>query len=605
MASRFNISSKFRPYSFDELLKPVLMATEAHQQLENEYSNIDAKASVWEKLANDVRDKDSKAYERYKGFSDALREKASTLALSGLSPSSRRDLMEMKSKYSSDIIPIEEAYKKRQELADEQRKLLAQDNSLMFDRNISLSNIDDFIDNPNLSYTPVSGKEITKRVAGALSNYKKTFRNVSNWSSTASGQLLERIITKGLTREDLNTIVNNPDAFPDIQRIIKDTVETTGVQNWNNKEALEKAYQYAYEGLPYGLGDSDITVRENKDYISPYERWKINKENTPKDPYNNRLFTFEGTTITPDKDYQYKKMNEDMDNLNSIREALLRGESIDKTITSEQYRDPGLNTIHNKWMNLREELLNKGMREDELSSVPAYSALSNIYKTELERVKRVTPSNIPITITKEVKNPLYETYERLSEQYKDTNVDNLIRHHKEESKKKASINKFAYLHSGASNLLNRYLTTSAFQGIDLEDSKEVGKIIHKLGDKKDIPTKENLHEIFSPDTRLGINPVTKEVRLFNPKLGTYVLNPTVFHSLNVVTNSGSSAGDKYLDDLSNKYINEYSEDGSTRYGKENYYRDINNFFESIITLYNSGVQEAPTTNSKASLYIPD
>lgn len=52
------INSKFRPFSYQEMLQPVLMAAQAHQALEDSYSEMDTKASMWEKLKDSELDRD-------------------------------------------------------------------------------------------------------------------------------------------------------------------------------------------------------------------------------------------------------------------------------------------------------------------------------------------------------------------------------------------------------------------------------------------------------------------------------------------------------------------------------------------------------------------
>lgn len=52
------INSKFRPFSYQEMLQPVLMATQAHQALEDQYSELDTRSSIWEKLKDSNIDRD-------------------------------------------------------------------------------------------------------------------------------------------------------------------------------------------------------------------------------------------------------------------------------------------------------------------------------------------------------------------------------------------------------------------------------------------------------------------------------------------------------------------------------------------------------------------
>jgi hypothetical protein len=55
----------------------------------------------------------------YKTYADDLESKADMLAKEGLTPASRKGMLDLKSRYSSEIAPLENAWKAR----EEQRKL--------------------------------------------------------------------------------------------------------------------------------------------------------------------------------------------------------------------------------------------------------------------------------------------------------------------------------------------------------------------------------------------------------------------------------------------------------------------------------------------------
>ena len=50
------INSKFRPFSYQELATPVMQMTQAHQQLEEQYAELQTKANIWDKMANEQTD---------------------------------------------------------------------------------------------------------------------------------------------------------------------------------------------------------------------------------------------------------------------------------------------------------------------------------------------------------------------------------------------------------------------------------------------------------------------------------------------------------------------------------------------------------------------
>ena len=58
------VDSKFKARSFDDLIKPLAMYTQEYNTLEQGINELDTKASIWEKLANEQTDKE--VYDMYK-----------------------------------------------------------------------------------------------------------------------------------------------------------------------------------------------------------------------------------------------------------------------------------------------------------------------------------------------------------------------------------------------------------------------------------------------------------------------------------------------------------------------------------------------------------
>ena len=260
------INSKFKPFSYAEMLQPVQMATTAHQVIENEYADLATKANVWDEMANEQTD--PYAYKMYKTYSNDLEEQAGQLAREGLTPASRQNMLKMKQRYSSDIVPIEQAYKRRQELIAEQRKLSAQDNTLMFDRNAAELSLDDLIRNPQLTYQSYSGATLAKQVGTAAQNLSKEMRdNPRKWRSILGNQYYETIMQKGYRPEEiLQVLQNDPNASSILKGIVEDAVGSSNIANWGSQDTLDRAYDYARQGLWNAIGDTQYQVQSNKAY---------------------------------------------------------------------------------------------------------------------------------------------------------------------------------------------------------------------------------------------------------------------------------------------------------------------------------------------------
>ena len=102
-------TSKFRPFSFQEMLQPYAIYTDAYNKTEEELANLDIMAGdVASKLNNPL---DEGLRKQYQGFQDELNTAMNDLYDKGLTPGTRKKLAGLKARYSRDLNPINEAYK--------------------------------------------------------------------------------------------------------------------------------------------------------------------------------------------------------------------------------------------------------------------------------------------------------------------------------------------------------------------------------------------------------------------------------------------------------------------------------------------------------------
>ena len=306
------VNSKFQPFSFERYIQPYQMYGEAYKEIENQYGELATKANVWDEMANEQTD--PYAYKMYKTYSNDLEEQAGQLAREGLTPASRQNMLRMKQRYSSDIVPIEQAYQRRQELVDEQRKLLAQDNTLMFDKNASMLSLDDLIKNPQLTYQSYSGATLAKQVGTAAQNLVKQMReNPRKWSSILHGQYFETRMRKGYTPEEIILASSNdPNAPKELRNIIEDAIGSSNIASWGDKDTLNRAYEYAKQGLWNAVGETQYQTLQNQSYLNPLQ--ELQKRKLEREPEPNTIVS--NLAINPLNIYSSRELNEDEKNYN-------------------------------------------------------------------------------------------------------------------------------------------------------------------------------------------------------------------------------------------------------------------------------------------------
>lgn len=267
------VNSVFKPYSYQELLAPVQMATQAHQDLENQYSELSTKASVWENLANEQTD--PYAYNMYKTYANELEMQAEQLAREGLNPLSRKNLIGMRNRYSKEITPIEQAYNKKQELIKQQREALLKDDTLMFDIDYSTSSLDNLINNPSATYTPLSGASIAKRTSEMAKEAAGVILSNPEYKSVYDKQYVQQKIMQGY---DMSQIIaaaqRDPNAPKELLGIVDTIKKQVGYDKWSADNQI-KIDNYINQGLNDAVGTPKIDIISNRDFKSEIDEERL------------------------------------------------------------------------------------------------------------------------------------------------------------------------------------------------------------------------------------------------------------------------------------------------------------------------------------------
>ena len=254
------IGAKYRPFSYEELIRPVAMATEMHNKIDEQYAALQEKAGVWENLAN--KETDPESYKKYKDYSDSLKAQAEDLAKNGLNPQSMRDMLNLRARYSSDIVPLEQAYTRRRQLADEQRKMIMQNPTLKFERDMNTTSLDDFVKNPELDYGySVNGAMVAKQAGEAFSHLAKSIQEEPQYKHILNGTYYQSMLKSGYSPEQILALARNDNSAPaELRQISQQIYNSTGVEDY-----IKRAYPNA------DTSESDaLQAQEWRDYVNSY-----------------------------------------------------------------------------------------------------------------------------------------------------------------------------------------------------------------------------------------------------------------------------------------------------------------------------------------------
>ena len=292
-ATYLTIGSRFRPFSYDELVRPLQEATQSHKLLEDAYSELSTKANIWENIADQTTD--PVAYSLYKNYSDDLKQQVDILNSQGLTPDSRQNMMNLRARYSSDIFPIEQAYARRRELAEEQRKAKMQDPTIMFQRDVNTLSLDDFLSNPELDYgASYSGALLEKQAGDAAENFAKAITNNPRvWESILGSQYFQTYMQLGYTPQDILRLSLEDESAPaPLRELVNNVYQSSGIDLWGSDIQKQQAVEHIKRGMYRAIGTGKFDTLQNRNFIpaafNPNRKGAgENPEN--KGPYQNRV----------------------------------------------------------------------------------------------------------------------------------------------------------------------------------------------------------------------------------------------------------------------------------------------------------------------------
>lgn len=257
------LDTKFNPFTYDEMVKPLLYYKEAYKEAEDAYSNLAEQTESFRNIAN--REKSPEAFEMFQRYSGELSNAMEDFS-KGMNIRNSRALLGLKKRYAQDIKPIENAYKRRTALAEEQRKTELTNPTMLWEKRASDMSLDDFIDNPDADYGKgISGALLTSQVSAAASALAKELRDdPKKMIGLVGGDYYEYVKKRGFSSEAiLEAINNNENASPILTQLVENAINSSGIKSWANPEVLAQAYDYAKQGLWSAVGQDESQIVQN------------------------------------------------------------------------------------------------------------------------------------------------------------------------------------------------------------------------------------------------------------------------------------------------------------------------------------------------------
>lgn len=323
MARYITNKAEFKPYSFDEYLKPYQLMTDEYNlresllgQLEEESAEIEAELQP-----------NTRAHSMYTNYMSDLKKASDDLADLGLKGINRKNIYNLASRYKSEIDNIKKASTAYKTMLKEREELVNKDPSIRF--YTQYQDLSDFLDGKVADNSYISGSTIEALIGGLATDWAAKQDPTITRKLTKDGQNYENYVTQGASLEDLANVIKSgytsDHGLSDIVRTLKEQYNYDNLSD-EQKQIFDVAAQ---KGIYKGLGKTTLDLTANQNFESAYIKYqndilkhnlymlKVESGQLPyrydeatktayyKDSKTNQLWEEKNVTRTEDKEGNY------------------------------------------------------------------------------------------------------------------------------------------------------------------------------------------------------------------------------------------------------------------------------------------------------------
>lgn len=256
------VGARFSPYSFDDMLKPLAMAQQEYNTVQEGLSALTDSSNQFSRYLEGTQ-----AGERVKQYNAAIDSAVTDMAKNGLRRTNRDTLLGLKRQYNNDIAKINQSAAQLDTLYKgvqaAQLKAQASGDTLFV---ANMPNVDDLLANPSATPIMVSGAGLQQQ--GMKAAQAESVRNAFN--STAQGQGIMKMYNKivsgyGYNSTEAQKFLQDASHIPALQQAIESIKTMYNVGNLGQDEG--RATQFIMQGIMDGL-----TYSEKHDWKQDPER---------------------------------------------------------------------------------------------------------------------------------------------------------------------------------------------------------------------------------------------------------------------------------------------------------------------------------------------
>lgn len=266
------INSQFRPFTYDEMVKPLVQYKEAYDRLEQDYSDLVTQTEMWKDIVNQTNNPE--AYEMYKGYSDRLNSIVDDFS-KGMTLSNRKALIGMKRDYAKNITPIVRASEAMN--AANELRIKAGPDAIFEVR--EYNSLDQFLHGKTANNKYQSREALTKKTAAMTEAAMAEALKDPEFKRVMGDQFWEITQHTGGSYDELMeamklNMMDNPIAQNKFSQIRQKVARESGIQNYDitGQQAIMDAID---TGLYVGLDKPVRNFQANQDHMTPAQRAQL------------------------------------------------------------------------------------------------------------------------------------------------------------------------------------------------------------------------------------------------------------------------------------------------------------------------------------------
>lgn len=270
--ANFNLvvnTSNFKPFTYEEMVKPLLLYKQEEEARQQAYLDLQEKASTLEALA--ASEKDAEAYGTYTAYKNRLREVADAMAKNGLTRQNNQ-VFNLRKSYINDIKPLNDLLEKRNKLVEEQRAN-NKDGTNIYSIDYGDMSLAEMKRNPTQTYNTLNGNVIRAMSAETFAPLAKQILESPEYTSILGKQYFQERIQRGYTLDQMINELQGTEAGSKLAQVKQNILKSLDM----NKKGFSAAKQAQVEqfvnmGAMAALGETEYGNLNDKSYLDPLQQ---------------------------------------------------------------------------------------------------------------------------------------------------------------------------------------------------------------------------------------------------------------------------------------------------------------------------------------------